>query len=118
MDGSRVTDSRRKRSAMNGNEMRGNEVPLARAIRGPVTLITLGVLFALNNFTQYQFHETWPVLLIVFGLLSLIRRGTEPPPAPPPANWQPAAPESTSYRQGPYTGANQPPIPPGPGGAA
>ena len=45
-----------------------------RAIRGPVTLITIGVLFALNNFTPYGFDQTWPVLLIVFGLLSLLRR--------------------------------------------
>ena len=28
--------------------MRGSDIPLARAIRGPVTLITVGVLFALS----------------------------------------------------------------------
>lgn len=57
---------------------------IIRAIRGPITLITLGVLFALNNFTQYGFSETWPVLLIVFGALSLLGRSTAPggPPAP------------------------------------
>ena len=58
--------------------MRDNDTSLVRAIRGPVTLITVGVLFALNNFTPYQFHQTWPVLLIVFGLLSLLRRSVEP----------------------------------------
>ena len=86
--------------------MSGNEVPLARAIRGPITLITLGVLFAMNNFTEYQFSQTWPVLLIVFGLLSLLRRGTGPLPPPPPA---PAAwnapmntPEPGSYRHSQY----------------
>ncbi|HUI81739.1 MAG TPA: DUF5668 domain-containing protein [Bryobacteraceae bacterium] len=65
--------------------MRG-EVSLLRAIRGPLTLITLGALFALNNFTPYRFSETWPVLLIVFGLLSLLGRtyGAPPPNAPPP----------------------------------
>ena len=67
---------------------------LVQAIRGPVTLITLGVLFALNNFTNYGFDKTWPVLLIVFGLLSLMRRGLEPvpPPAPsfPPPNFPPS----------------------------
>ena len=57
---------------------------LMRAIRGPITLITVGVLFALNNFTPYSFDKTWPVLLIVFGLLSLLRRGMEPAPPPPP----------------------------------
>ena len=70
---------------MNGN------IGMLRAIRGPVTLITLGVLFALNNFTPYRFSETWPVLLIVFGVLSLLCRGSREgapqqygyPPAPP-----------------------------------
>jgi len=101
--------------------MRGNDTSLLRAIRGPITLITVGVLFALNNFTPYRFHQTWPVLLIVFGLLSLVRRGVEPvvepparayvPPAaqpyqptPPPYQPPPAAPGS--YRQSAY---NEPP---------
>ena len=90
--------------------MNGNEVSLARAIRGPITLITLGVLFALNNFTPYRFHQTWPVLLIVFGLLSLLRRGAEPAPVnpmPPPPQWNypppPAAPP-VGFRQSTYTG--------------
>jgi hypothetical protein len=91
--------------------MRGNEVSLIRAIRGPITLITVGVLFALNNFTPYRFHQTWPVLLIVFGLLSLVRRGVEPlPPAPatgyappPPYNYQPPPPTASGgYRQSSY----------------
>jgi hypothetical protein len=96
--------------------MNGNDVSLARAIRGPITLITLGVLFALNNFTPYRFHQTWPVLLIVFGLLSLLRRGTDPVPVnpgpPPPPQWNypapPAAPPA-GYRQSTYTGTAAPP---------
>jgi hypothetical protein len=88
---------------------------LVRAVRGPITLITLGVLFALNNFTPYRFDQTWPVLLIVFGLLSLVRRSFEPqapPPAPPPYGYPPPPPGSFSqgtYSQGPYKG----PTPPG-----
>jgi hypothetical protein len=93
---------------------RGSDVSLARAIRGPVTLITVGVLFALNNFTTYQFRETWPVLLIVFGLLSLVKRGMEPPPPPAAPNWPPPAPsDSASYRQSQY-----PAPPPSSGGAS
>lgn len=85
---------------MNGNRS------LVSAIRGPVTLITLGVLFALNNFTEYGFDKTWPVLLIVFGLLSLMRRGLEPapPPPPPPSNFPPPYPypPQGSYAQSTY----------------
>src|SRR5437763_5705757 len=83
MTGFRVTMRPPRRWAMSARE-----ASLARAIRGPVTLITVGVLFALNNFTPYGFDKTWPVLLIVFGLLSLMRRGTEPPAPefPPPTH--------------------------------
>lgn len=98
--------------------MRDSDVSLIRAIRGPITLITVGVLFALNNFTPYRFHQTWPVLLIVFGLLSLVRRGVEPapPPAtapgyipPPPPYQQPVPPPNpVGYRQSQY---NEPPAP-------
>jgi hypothetical protein len=56
--------------------MSDNEAALLRALRWPLTLITLGVLFTLNNFTPYRFHQTWPVLLIVFGVLSLLGRST------------------------------------------
>lgn len=64
--------------------MNANDVNLLRAIRWPVTLITLGTLFALNNFTNYGFHQTWPVLLIVFGLLSLLGRTTGVAPSSGP----------------------------------
>lgn len=76
---------------------------LVRAVRWPITLITLGVLFAMNNFTQYRFEQTWPVLLIVFGLLSLARRGFEPPAPPPPGGYPPG-----TYSQGPYKGGPSP----------
>ncbi|MGA3075106.1 MAG: DUF5668 domain-containing protein [Bryobacteraceae bacterium] len=72
--------------------MNANDANLLRAIRWPVTLITLGSLFALNNFTNYGFNQTWPVLLIVFGLLSLLGRTTSIPPAgAPPSGSSPGA---------------------------
>jgi len=91
---------------MNGNT--SSSYQIIRAIRGPITLITLGVLFALQNFTRFGFDQTWPVLLIVFGLLSLMQRGAAPPraaqmpPVPPP----PRGYASTGYAQSTYA---QPP---------
>jgi Domain of unknown function (DUF5668) len=76
--------------------MNGTDGSWVRAVRGPITLITLGALFALNNFTGIGFDKTWPVLLIVFGLLSLLRRSVEPPPPPPPPQ-QPFPPQGYTY---------------------
>jgi len=99
---------------------RDREPSILRAIRGPITLITVGVLFALNNFTAYSFDKTWPVLLIVFGLLSLMKRGMEPaPPPPPPVQPYPppayAYPAQGSYAQSTYA---QPPAKGGFGASA
>src|SRR5258708_16742473 len=76
-----------------------------RGLLGAAILITLGILFLLNNLTRLDFFESWPVLLIVIGVFIYFRRaasaeghvqpyytapaGTRPPP-PYPA---PAAPE-------------------------
>jgi hypothetical protein len=78
---------------------------VVRAIRGPVCLITIGALFALNNFTSYRFDQTWPVILIVFGLLSLLKRGVETsvPPPPPPPSQRPGGYTGAGYSQSPYS---------------
>ena len=89
--------------------MKGDRTGI-RAIRGPIILITVGVLFALQSFNIFGFDQTWPVLLIVIGLLSLLGRTTQPAPPPPVQpmppnyNWQPPAADyrGTSYSQGPY----------------
>ncbi len=87
----------------------------ARAYRGPIMIITVGVLFALNNFTQFSFGETWPVLIIVAGLISLLGRSVAPPPQPPPppfTTFQPPVPPPVAppggYRQTPYSQTNDP----------
>jgi hypothetical protein len=59
-----------------------NSNELVRAVRGPIILITIGTLFALDHFTPWGFHQTWPVILIVIGLLTLVSRATRSgPPA-------------------------------------
>ncbi len=44
---------------------------LLLAIRGPVLLITLGLLMAADQLDRMSFSRTWPVLLILFGLFKL-----------------------------------------------
>ncbi len=48
-----------------------NSAQLIQAARGPVMMITLGVLMAVHNFGQYSFGRTWPLLFIIFGILKL-----------------------------------------------
>jgi hypothetical protein len=66
---------------------------LCRAVTGPIILITIGVLFAFDRFTEFRFSQTWPVLLIVIGLLRLAgggrRRQYRDFPPPPPSSGAP-----------------------------
>jgi hypothetical protein len=55
-----------------------------QAIRGPLMLITLGALVAIDYAGVYGFWRTWPVLIIVFGVLKLAERASAKPVAPPP----------------------------------
>jgi uncharacterized protein YaaW (UPF0174 family) len=47
---------------------------LMGAIRGPVMLILLGALVAIDHAGSVSFTRTWPVLLIVFGVFKLAER--------------------------------------------
>jgi hypothetical protein len=51
--------------------MTGNSGSLLGAIRGPVLLITLGALFAIDYAGGVSVGRTWPALLIVVGLFKL-----------------------------------------------
>lgn len=70
-----------------------------RGLMGAVILITLGVLFALQEYMYIRFERTWPVILVVIGICSLVGRtasteghvqpfGPGGPGAPPPASSQ------------------------------
>jgi hypothetical protein len=54
--------------------MNGSSGTLMQAVRGPILLITLGVLLTVDHVGPYAFWRTWPVLIIVFGLLKLLER--------------------------------------------
>jgi hypothetical protein len=55
-----------------------------QAIRGPVLLITVGALFALEQAGVIAFTRTWPLILIVIGLMKLFERLAAPPSMMPP----------------------------------
>jgi hypothetical protein len=102
--------------------MNQDSAAFIRAIKGPVMMITVGALFALDNFTSLTFGRTWPVLLVVAGLLSLgrsapranvLRGGSQyraqwgpprPPTPPPPTSAPPINPTAGpgSYRGSTY----------------
>ena len=45
---------------------------LVRAIRGPILLIVIGTLFAVDHMGPFRFHQTWPVLVILIGIMKLV----------------------------------------------
>ncbi|HEX7361191.1 MAG TPA: DUF5668 domain-containing protein [Bryobacteraceae bacterium] len=45
-----------------------------RAAHSPVLVVVLGVLFAIQQAGIVSFSRTWPLLVIVFGLMKLTER--------------------------------------------
>jgi len=68
--------------------MNGNSYSLVQAVRGPIMLITLGTLVAMDYWNVYGFSRTWPLLIIVFGVLKLLEK-IMVRPAPYPDNRPP-----------------------------
>ena len=60
-------------------------------LTGGAMMVTIGALFLLAEFTRWGFHETWPLILIVLGLLQVMRHNASTaghidpnvPPGPP-----------------------------------
>jgi hypothetical protein len=63
----------------------------ANGFMGPAIMVTLGLLFLLDQQSQFSFGRTWPLLLVVIGLIKVLQgnastaghidAGTPPPPA-------------------------------------
>lgn len=91
---------------------RANVADFIQAARGPILLITVGVLMVIAYNTPFSFGRTWPALIIVFGLLKLLERmaaGSAPPRAyavppgfqPPPGAYQgPGSYPGSAYEPG------------------
>jgi hypothetical protein len=76
----------------------------ARGLMGAAVLITLGVLFLLDEFWVVRFDESFPALLIVIGLILYLGRSasTEGHIQPGrPAGAIPPAPPIAGEQQGP-----------------
>jgi hypothetical protein len=54
----------------------------AQAIRGPILLITVGVLFAIQQAGILPFSRTWPLVIIVVGIVKLVERINVQPQRP------------------------------------
>ena len=92
-----------------------------RSLLGPAVIVTVGVLFLLQQMRggYFDFGNTYPVILVVIGAILLasslapmdghINSNTQPanpPVAPPPA--APGAPTQNQYQnQSPYPGQGQ-----------
>jgi len=75
-----------------------------RKLMGPAILVTVGVLFLLDNVGRLEFHRTWPAILLVIGIVKLMQSnasseghiGPLPPvggfPPTPPAGFPPTPP--------------------------
>ncbi|HZZ38815.1 MAG TPA: hypothetical protein VFE06_06775 [Acidobacteriaceae bacterium] len=90
---------------------------LIRRLRGPAFLLMFGVTALLHEWHILSFGQSWPLYLVLAGVLALAERaaftvpdasqyppqyppyaGGYPPPQPPPSGWQ--TPPSSSPASG------------------
>jgi hypothetical protein len=88
------------------------EVCRTRKLMGPAILVTLGVLFLLDNVGRFEFHRTWPAILLVIGVVKLMQSNASSAghigPFPPgssgfPTNTAPPPAVSTSAQSSPQS---------------
>jgi hypothetical protein len=88
---------------------------LVTAIRGPILLMLVGTLFALDHFTAYSIWRTWPVLLIAAGILALwsrfaaVAKAPHRPISSPPYDAASSFPRAASVTP-PVESAARPPV--------
>ncbi len=88
-----------------------------RRLMGPAILVTLGVLFLLDNISSIDFGKTWPAILLVIGVVKLVQSNASYDghvgPLPPGPDGYPPAPPPPPGVTPTYSGTPQnPPEPP------
>ena len=74
---------------------------LARCARGSIWMVVVGFVWLLDVFGILYWHQSWPIFLIVAGLLLFLRHSVVPGGYPP-----------AGYGYPPYPGSPAPPAPP------
>ena len=79
---------------------------MIRRLRGPAFLLLFGVTALLHEWHILSFGQSWPLYLVLAGVLALAERAafTVPDPAQMPPQYPPYS---------PYAGAGYPPATPG-----
>ena len=88
----------------------GYQFRLFRALRGSIWIVLIGVLFLLDSFDILSWGHSWPVIIIVAGLMAIFQRSSysaamaasypyPAPPSPPPADPGTSVVPSTQHDQ-------------------
>lgn len=67
-----------------------NQYLLLRRMRGPLIIVTIGVMALLDQYGVLNFGQSWPLILIVIGVLQLAEHAVLAQlPPPPPGGFYP-----------------------------
>ncbi len=85
---------------------------LIRRMRGPAFLLLFGVTALLHEWHILSFSQSWPLYLVLAGVLTLLERATfeqpDPGQVPPPYSYPQTGYPQTGYQQPSYPGQPAP----------
>jgi hypothetical protein len=91
----------------------GYQLRVFSALRGSIWVIVVGVLFLLDSFEILGWGHSWPLLIIVAGLMAIFQRVTFSAAASQNYAYPPPPPHSYAQPAGSAPPPSAPPIPPG-----
>ncbi|WP_263383128.1 LiaI-LiaF-like domain-containing protein [Granulicella arctica] len=87
----------------------GYRLRLFRALRGSIWVVLVGVLFLLDTFDILSWSHSWPLFIIVAGLMTFFERSTYSAAAPLPYSY-PAYPQAAGTNPTPPTSTSVAPV--------